>query len=96
MQSGSQMLIFMDKSPLCGLVYLFEYVLKTEIIEHFGYARNGTSGSGTQGLRQLYNRYFYHITIMKWFQICTTTIRKCPFEEIFVEATFSIEIPIVT
>ena len=47
-----------------------------EVFDNFGYARNCTSGSGNQNPRPLYNRYFCHITIMKWSQIYTRTMRK--------------------
>ena len=40
-------------------------------------------------------RYFCHITILKWSQICKNTIRKCFFRDILFVGRFSIEIPIV-
>ena len=39
---------FSEKSPISGLVHSCENALKTEIIENFGYARNGTSNSVNQ------------------------------------------------
>ena len=76
--------------------YFFLNALKTKFIEKFGYARNETSSSENLNLRILYNRYFCHITIVKWSQICTRTTRKSFFEDIKFLAPFSIEIPIVT
>ena len=61
----SQILIFMDKSPVSGKAHFFKKALKTQIIDNFGYARNGISGSVNQNLSSLNNRYFCHITIMK-------------------------------
>ena len=44
-----------------------------------GVVRNGTSDSQNQNLRPIYNRYFCHITIIKWSQNCTRAIRKSFF-----------------
>jgi hypothetical protein len=90
----SQILICTARSTVSG--FYFENALKTLIIEHFGYARNGTSCSGTKNLRLLNNIYFYHITIIKWSQICTRTIRKFFFGNILFLAPCTIEIPILT
>ena len=75
----SRIWICIDKSPFSGLAILFENALKTEFIERFGCARNGTSSSGNQNLTPPYNIYFCHITNVKWSQICTWTVRKCFF-----------------
>ena len=40
-------------------------------------------------------RYFCHITILKWSQICKKSIRKSFFRDILFVGRFSIEIPIV-
>ena len=61
-----------------------------------GQAKKGVSIPKSPILRPFYNRYFCHITIIKWCQICTRTIRKCFFENILFLAPFPIEIPIVT
>ena len=45
-----------------------------------GYARKTTSGCPSSILRPLYNIYFCHITIEKWSQICTRTIRIVFFQ----------------
>ena len=92
----SRIWICIDKSPFSGLAILFENALKTEFIERFGCARNGTSSSGNQNLTPPYNIYFCHITIVKWSQICTWTVRKCFFVDILFLAPFPIEISIVT
>ena len=39
---------FLEKSPISGFVHFCENALKTEIIENFGYARNGTFDSVNQ------------------------------------------------
>ena len=44
----------------------------------------------------LFNRYFCHITFIKWSQICTRTTRKYFSEDIFSVGSFPIEIPMIT
>ena len=61
----------------------------------FGYAKNTTSEGPRSILRPLYNRYFCHITIKKWSQICTRTIRNGFFKDILFLSSFPIVIPIV-
>ena len=46
-------------------------------------------------LRQLYKRYFCHITIEKWSQSCTGTIRNGFLKDILFLGSFSIVIAIV-
>mgnify|MGYP000105180269 CR=1 FL=1 len=40
-------------------------------------------------------KYLFHITIEKWSQICTRTMKKGFFEDILFMGLFPIEIPIV-
>ena len=47
----------------------------------FGYAKNTTSNGPSSIQRKLDNRYFCHITIKEWSQICTRTIRNDYFQE---------------
>ena len=65
------------------------------IFQIFGYANNTTSDGPSAILRPLYNRYFCHITIEKWSQICTRTIRNGFFKDILFLGLFPIVIPIV-
>ena len=65
------------------------------IFQIFGYANNTISDGPNAILRPLYNRYLCHITIVKWSQIYTRTIRKCLFEDILFLGAFPIVIPIV-
>ena len=60
-----------------------------------GYANNTTSDGPSVILKTLYYRYFCHITIDNWSEICTRTIRKCLFEDILFLGAFPIVIPIV-
>ena len=62
----------------------FEIALKTAIFKIYGYARNGTSVNKNPFLRPLNNRYFCHITIMKWSRINKKSIKKCIFWDIFI------------
>ena len=39
-------------------------------------------------LRPLYNRYFCHISIIKWSRICQNSTRKCVFGDIFLKINF--------
>ena len=65
------------------------------IFQIFGYANKTTSDGPSAILRPLYNRYFCHITIEKWSQICTKTIRNVFFKDILFLVLFPIVIPIV-
>ena len=47
-------------------------------------------------LRPLYNRYFCHITIVKWSWIIQKSIKKCNFWDIFILGPFSIRFSTVT
>ena len=60
-----------------------------------GFARNVTSSHKNIILRPLYNSYFWHFTIVKWYHICQNSIRKCFFRDIFSTYTFSILFPII-
>ena len=59
----------------------FEIALKTAIFKIFGYARNGTSVNKNPFLRPVYNRYFCHITVVKWSRYARkgTSVNKNPF-----------------
>jgi len=65
----SQKWIFVDGNAFFGLPFDLKNTLKTAILQIFGDARAGTSGHKNPFLRPLYNRYFCHITIVKWSQI---------------------------
>ena len=63
----------------CGVVGIPKYLknaCKAGYFNIFGYAKNTTSDGSTSILRPLYNRYFCHITMEKWSQICTRTIKN--------------------
>ena len=66
------------------------------IFQIFGYAKNTTSVSPNEILRPLNNRYFHHITIVKWSQNWSRTFLKCFFEHIVLFGSFPIVIPIIT
>ena len=91
----SQNWIFVDGTPFFGPTPDFEIALKTAIFKIFGYARNGTSVNKNPFLRPLYNRYFCHITIVKWSRIIQKSIKKCVFWDIFILGPFSIKFPII-
>ena len=92
----SQNWICVVRSPYFGLTPDFKIALKTAIFKIIGYARNGTSVHKNLFLRPLYNRYFCHITIIKWSQISKKSIGKCIFRNIYILGPFSIKFPIVT
>ena len=75
----SQKLIFVDGTPFFRPTPDFEIALKTAIFKIFGYARNGTSVNKIPFLRPLYDRYFCHITIVKWSRIIQKSIKKWIF-----------------
>ena len=56
--------------------YFFWNACKACYFNIFGYAKNTTFYSPRSILRPLYKIYFCHITIKKWSQICTGTIRN--------------------
>ena len=90
----SQKWIFVARTPFFSLTPDLKIALKTAIFKYFWYARNDTSGNKNLNLRPLYDRYFCHITIIKWSQICTRIIRKYFSEDIFLGGSFPIEITI--
>ena len=92
----SQKLIFVDRTPFFGPTPDFEIALKTAIFKIFGYVRNGTSVHKNPFLRPLYNRYFCHITIVKWPRIIQNSSKKCIFWDIFILGRFFIKFPVVT
>ena len=81
---------FCGRKPLFGLPYDFRFALKTAIKIFFGYVRNDPSSHKNTIPRQLNNRYFGHITIIKWSRICQNSIRKCFFKNIFLSYPISI------
>ena len=91
----SQKWIFVDRTPFFGPTPDFEIALKTAIFKIFGYARNGTSVNKKPFLRPQNNRYFCHITIMKWSRINKKSI-KGHFLRYFYFSPFSIKFPTVT
>ena len=91
----SQNWTFLDRKHFFGLPYDLKFALKTAIFQKFGYARNDTSGHKNLFLLPLYNRYFWHITIVKCSQICQNSIRMCFFRDIFSTYPFSIIFPII-
>ena len=92
----SQKLIFVDGTSFFGPTPDFKIAFKTAIFKIFGYARNGTSVNKNPFLRPLYNRYFCHITIVKWSRIIQKSIKKCIFWDILILCPFSIRFPTVT
>ena len=83
------------RSGVVGIPKYLKNACKAGYFNIFGYAKNTTSDGPSSVLRPLYNRYFYHITIEKWSQICTKTIRNGFFKDIQMLALFPIVIPIV-
>ena len=65
------------------------------LLQKIWYARNNTSGKQILIMKPLYNIYFCHITIIKWFQNCTRIIMKCFFGEIYYLGSFLNRIPII-
>ena len=92
----SQNMIFVNGNPFFGPTPDFEIALKTAIFKILGCARNGTSVNKNHVLRPLYNRYFCHITIVKWSWNNKKTIKQFIFLDIFILGPFSIKFPIVT
>ena len=90
---GYQILIFTSKSPVSGIVHFLENALKLKMTDNFGYARNGTSGSG--------NLIWDHFTIITFARLLLWSGLRFalgPSESVFwgyfFKATFPIEIPI--
>ena len=92
----SQKWIFVYGSAISGIPKYFENCRFQCNFKIWGQAEIGTSGHKNPILRPLYNRYFCHITIIKWSQIPKKSIRKCYFRGIFILGPFSIKFPIVT
>ena len=69
---------------------------KQVILTFLAMPRNAIYDSPRSILRPFYDIYFCHITIAKWFQICTGTIRNSFLKDIqFFFCYFLIVIPIV-
>ena len=83
------------RSGVVGIPKYLKNACKAGYFNIFGYAKNTTSEGPSSILRPLYNRYFCHITIEKWSQICTRTIRNGFFKDILFLGLFPIVIPIV-
>ena len=62
-------------------------------LKSYGRPKKGLSVQKSPILRPLYNRYFCHITIIKWSRICRNSTRKCFFGDIFSTYPFSIIFP---
>ena len=83
------------RSGVVGIPKYLKNACKAGYFNIFGCAKNTTSEGPSSILRPLYNRYFCHITIEKWSQICTRTIRNGFFKDILFLGSFPIVIPIV-
>ena len=83
------------RSGVVGIPKYLKNACKAGYFDIFGYAKNTTSNGPSSILRPLYNRYFGHITIEKWSQICTTTIRNGIFKDILFLGSFPIVFSIV-
>ena len=83
------------RSGVFGIPKYLKNACKACYLNVFGYVKNTTFDGPTSILRPLYNRYFCHITIEKWSQICTRTIRNGFFKDILFLGLFPIVIPIV-
>ena len=68
------------RSGVVGIPKYLKNACKAYYFNIFGYAKNTTSDGSSSILRPLYNIYFCHITIEKWSQIWTRTIRNGFFQ----------------
>ena len=76
----SQIQICVAGSVISGISTFLGFQYYFKII---GQAKKGVSVHNNPILRPLYDRYFCHISIIKWFQICQNSIKKNFFGEIF-------------
>ena len=83
------------RSGVVGIPKYLKNACEAGYFKIFVYAKDTTSDSPRSILRPLYNRYFCHITIEKWSQICTRTIRNGFFKDILFFGSLPIVIPIV-
>ena len=82
------------KSGVVGIPKYLKNACKAVNLNMDGYAKKNSDGPSSI-LRQLYNRYFCHITIEKWYRICTRIIINVYFRDILYLGSFPIVIPIV-
>ena len=61
------------RNDVVGIPKYLKNTCKAGYFNICGYAKNFTYEGPSSILRPLYNRYFCHITIEKWSQICTRT-----------------------
>ena len=92
----SQNMIFVDGSAISGTPKYLENCRFQCNFKIWGWAEKGISVHKNHVLRPLYNRYFCHITIVKWSRINKKSIRKCILWDTFILGLFSIKFPIVT
>ena len=75
----SQKWIFVDGSAISGIPKYLENCCFQCNFKIWCWAEKGISGHKNSILRPLYDRYFCHITIVKWSWISQKSIRKCTF-----------------
>ena len=92
---GSQNCTRTIRSGVVGIPKYLKNVCKAGYFNFFGYVKNTNSDGPISIPRPLYNRYFCPITIKKWSQICTRTIKNGFFKDILFFGLFPIVIPIV-
>ena len=68
--------IFVARSAISGIPKFVE-IFFWHIFKNLRYPRKGVSVHKNKILRPLNNRYFCHITNIKWSQILKSSIRKC-------------------
>ena len=86
---------FVDGSAISGIPNYLENCRFQCNFKIWGLAKKGSSVHKNPFLRPLNNRYFCHITIVKWSRINQKSIRKCIFGDIFILGLFSIKFLIV-
>ena len=72
------------RNGVVGIPKYLKNACKAGYLKNFGYAKNTISEGPSSILRPLYNRCFCHITIEKWSQICTRSIRNGFFKDILL------------
>ena len=92
----SQKWIFVYGSAISGIPKYFENCRFQCNFKIWGRPKKGSSVHKNPFLRPLYNRYFCHITIVKWSRIIQKSMKKCNFLDIFILGPFSIKFPTVT
>ena len=75
----SQKWIFVNGSAISGIPIYFENCCFQCNFKIWGRPKKGSSVHKNQFLRPLYDRYFCHITIVKWSRIIHKSIKKCVF-----------------